>query len=115
MDERSSLSGATGSTEETCRTVEDAAALILAGVQFTDLNSGLFSQRITRARTIELGALAASVGAATFAPLELPTALAALEPLVAGLDRPHHRSSRRPSGSGANRGRRPAQPGRAVA
>jgi alpha-keto-acid decarboxylase len=80
-------SGATGSTEDTRRTIEDAAALILAGVQFTDLNSGLFSQRITRARTIELGARSASVGAATFAPLELPTALAALEPLVAGLDR----------------------------
>ena len=80
-------SGATGSTEETRRTVEDAAALILAGVQFTDLNSGLFSQRITRARTIELGARSASVGAATFAPLELPTALAALEPLVADLER----------------------------
>src|SRR4051794_31313866 len=46
-------SGATGSTEQTRSTVEDAAALILAGVQFTDLNSGLFSQRITRARTIE--------------------------------------------------------------
>jgi TPP-dependent 2-oxoacid decarboxylase len=80
-------SGATGSTEDTRRTIEDAAALILAGVQFTDLNSGLFSQRITRARTIELGAGSASVGAATFAPLELPTALAALEPLVAGLNR----------------------------
>ena len=79
-------SGATGSTEDTRRTVEDAAALILAGVQFTDLNSGLFSQRITRAQTIELGARSASVGAAAFAPLELPTALAALEPLVAGLD-----------------------------
>ena len=80
-------SGATGSTEDTRRTIEDAAALILAGVQITDLNSGLFSQRITRARTIELGARSASVGAATFAPLELPTALAALEPLVAGLER----------------------------
>jgi TPP-dependent 2-oxoacid decarboxylase len=80
-------SGATGSTEDTRRTVEDAAALVLAGVQFTDLNSGLFSQKITRARTVELGALSARVGAATFAPIELPTALAALEPLLAGLDR----------------------------
>ena len=53
--------------------VEDAAALILAGVQFTDLNSGLFSQRITRARTIELGAARRASGRATFAPLELPT------------------------------------------
>ena len=79
-------SGVTGSTEETRRTVEDAAALILVGVQFTDLNSGLFSQRIIRAGTVELGARSASVGAAAFAPLELPTALAALEPLVVGLD-----------------------------
>jgi alpha-keto-acid decarboxylase len=78
-------SGAAGSTAETCRVVEDAAALILAGVQFTDLNSGIFTQRITRARTIELGARSASVGAAVFAPLALPTALAALEPLVAEL------------------------------
>ncbi|MDT7554760.1 MAG: alpha-keto-acid decarboxylase [Pseudonocardiales bacterium] len=80
-------SGATGSTEDTRSTVEDAAALILAGVQFTDLNSGLFSQRITRSRTIELGALSAAVGAARFAPIELPTALAALQPLVADLQR----------------------------
>jgi alpha-keto-acid decarboxylase len=78
-------SGATGSTEATRAAVEDAAALILAGVQFTDLNSGLFSQRITRSRTIELGAATASVGSATFAPLELPTALTALAGLVAAL------------------------------
>jgi indolepyruvate decarboxylase len=77
--------GATGSPEPTRRVVEDAAALILAGVQFTDLNSGLFSQHITRARTIELGAGTARVGSATFAPIELPTALAALTPLVAAL------------------------------
>ena len=76
--------GATGSAEATRAVVEDAAALVLAGVQFTDLNSGLFSQKITRSRTIELGAATASVGAATFAPVELPTALAALVPLVAG-------------------------------
>lgn len=77
--------GAAGSTAETCRAVEDAAALVLAGVQFTDLNSGLFSQRITRSRTIDIGAHSASVGAAVFAPLALPSALAALEPLVAEL------------------------------
>lgn len=79
-------SGAAGSTEQTRRVVEDAAALILAGVQFTDLNSGLFTQRITRSRTIDVGARAASVGAATFAPIELADALTALAPLVA--DRP---------------------------
>ncbi|GAA1855515.1 alpha-keto-acid decarboxylase [Pseudonocardia ailaonensis] len=79
-------SGAAGSTEQTRRVIEDAAALILAGVQFTDLNSGLFSQRITRSRTIELGAGSASVGAATFAPVELPAALGALEGLLAELE-----------------------------
>ena len=77
--------GAAGSTAQTCRVIEDAAALILAGVQFTDLNSGMFTQRITRSRTIEIGAHSASVGAAVFAPLALSTALAALEPLVAEL------------------------------
>jgi alpha-keto-acid decarboxylase len=76
--------GATGSTEETRAAIEDAGALILAGVQFTDLNSGLFSQKITRSRTIELGAAAASVGSATFAPVSLPAALMALVPLVSG-------------------------------
>ena len=79
--------GAVGSTEQTRAAVEDAAALVLAGVQFTDLTSGLFSQRITRARTIELGARSASVGTAVFAPVELPAALAALQPLVAALER----------------------------
>ena len=59
--------------------------LIIAGVQFTDLNSGMFTHRITRERTIELGARSASVGAAMFAPLELPTALDALGPLVTSL------------------------------
>jgi TPP-dependent 2-oxoacid decarboxylase len=73
------------SPESTRAAVEDAAALIVAGVQFTDLNSGMFTQRITRERTIEIGAVSASVGAATFSPLELPTALAALEPLIADL------------------------------
>ena len=79
--------GASGSTEQTRSVVEDAGALVLAGVQFTDLNSGLFSQRIPRGRTIELQARSASVGAAVFAPLELSTALAALRPLVAALPR----------------------------
>jgi len=40
----------------------------------------MFTQRITRERTIELGARSASAGAAMFAPLELPTALGALGP-----------------------------------
>ncbi|MBB3675191.1 alpha-keto acid decarboxylase family protein [Modestobacter versicolor] len=77
--------GAAGSTERTREVVEDASVLVLAGVQFTDLNSGLFSQVVTRARTIELNAGSAAVGAAVFTPLELPAALGALRPLVAAL------------------------------
>jgi TPP-dependent 2-oxoacid decarboxylase len=73
------------SPEEVRTTVEDAAALIVAGVQFTDLTSGFFTQRITRPRTVELGPETASVGAATFSPVELPTALGALVPLVRDL------------------------------
>jgi alpha-keto-acid decarboxylase len=65
--------------------IEDARVLILAGVQFTDLNSGFFTQRVDRPHAIELAAASASVGAATFAPLALPDALAALAVLVAEL------------------------------
>lgn len=65
--------------------VEDAEALVLAGVQWTDLNSGLFTQHVSREHAIELGARSARVGAALFAPVELPAALTALVPLVTGL------------------------------
>ena len=73
------------SAEPVRAAVEDAPALIVAGVQFTDLTSGFFTQRITRARTVELGADTASVGAATFSPVELPAALEALVGLVGEL------------------------------
>jgi alpha-keto-acid decarboxylase len=67
------------------RTVEGAVVLILAGVQFTDLTSGFFSQQIVRQRTIEIGASAVSVGAALFPHVPLPTAIRVLTPLVAEL------------------------------
>jgi alpha-keto-acid decarboxylase len=67
------------------RTVEGTSVLILAGVQFTDLNSGFFSQQIIRPRTIELGASAASVGAALFSQVPLRTALRVLTSLVTEL------------------------------
>ena len=53
--------GAAGD-DATRRVVEDAEALILAGVQFTDLNTGQFTQRIPRDRTIEIAATGSSVG-----------------------------------------------------
>jgi TPP-dependent 2-oxoacid decarboxylase len=62
--------------------VESAEVLITAGVQFTDLNSGFFSQQLPRQRTVELGAESASVGAATFAPVGLGDALDVLGELV---------------------------------
>ncbi|MBV9581508.1 MAG: alpha-keto acid decarboxylase family protein [Chloroflexi bacterium] len=62
--------------------VEDASVLVVAGVQFTDLNSGLFTQHIPRMRTIELGVAIASVGAATFAPVSMGAALERLDRLV---------------------------------
>ena len=67
------------------RTVEGAAVLILSGVEFTDLTSGFFSQQIIRPQTIEIGASAASVGAALFPQVPLRTALRVLTSLVTEL------------------------------
>ena len=67
------------------RTVEGASVLILAGVQFTDLNSGFFSQQIDRERTIEIGGSAVSVGAALYSQVPLRTALQVLTSLVGEL------------------------------
>ena len=64
------------------RAVEDASALILAGVQFTDLNSGFFTQQIDRRRTIEIGATAVSVGSALYRRVPLRTAVRVLTGLV---------------------------------
>jgi indolepyruvate decarboxylase len=75
------------------RAVEEAPVLILAGVQFTDLTSGFFTQDLTRSRTIELGPQTASVGVASFSPVGLGTALRALRPLVAELSPPPPRTS----------------------
>ncbi|MBV9093419.1 MAG: alpha-keto acid decarboxylase family protein [Streptosporangiaceae bacterium] len=85
------------SAEVTRQVVEDAAVLIIAGVQFTDLNSGFFTQQITRPRTIEIGADAASVGAALFSPVPLRAAIQALIPLVAELATRRPRPAARPA------------------
>ncbi|GGL91129.1 indolepyruvate decarboxylase [Nakamurella endophytica] len=77
-------SGAAGD-QDARRTVEDAAVTVLAGVQFTDLNSGFFSQHLDRARTVEIDAEMSSVGDELFAPLRLVDALQALVPLVTAI------------------------------
>jgi alpha-keto-acid decarboxylase len=74
------------SSEDAARTaIEGAAVLILSGVEFTDLNSGFFSQQIVRPQTIEIGASAVSVGAALYPEVPLRTALRVLTSLVAEL------------------------------
>lgn len=70
------------STDDVRTTVEDADVLVVAGVQFTDLNSGFFTQQLDRDRTIELTPLAASVGHALYSPVSLPHALQALTDVV---------------------------------
>ena len=73
------------SAPEVRTAIEDAPALIVAGVEFTDLNSGFFTHQIPRARTIELGADAASVGPALFGPISIGTALHALAGIITEL------------------------------
>lgn len=62
--------------------IEQAPVLIVAGVQFTDLNSGFFTHQLDRERTIELGATTASVGWARFENISLPDALGVLADVV---------------------------------
>jgi TPP-dependent 2-oxoacid decarboxylase len=64
------------------RAVEEASLLILAGVQFTDLNSGFFTQQIDRRRTIEIGATAVSAGSALYRRVPLRTAVRILTEVV---------------------------------
>jgi TPP-dependent 2-oxoacid decarboxylase len=73
--------------------IEDCDVLIIAGVQFTDLNSGFFSQQIERWRTIELAPTIASVGAAQFEPVSMADALDHLTTIVSGLTSSHPASA----------------------
>ncbi len=91
------------------KTVEEAPVLILAGVEFTDLNSGFFTQQITRRRTIEVGATAASVGAALYEQVPLRIAVRVLAALVAELPSGRPRPGGRPAPASAPR--EPLEPG----
>jgi TPP-dependent 2-oxoacid decarboxylase len=70
------------STPAVKEAIEGADVLILAGVQFTDLTSGFFSQRLPD-RLIDVGARSSRIGGHTFAPLSLSDAVEALTSLVA--------------------------------
>jgi indolepyruvate decarboxylase len=72
----------TASDDAVRHAVEDAPVLITAGVQFTDLVSGFFSQRIDPARTIDIGAAQAAVSGKIFAPIDIHAALSALAALL---------------------------------
>ena len=72
------------SAEPVRRAIEDAPVLVTAGVVFTDMVSGFFSQRIDPARTIDVGAQQSTVANQVFAPLELEAALDALTGILAG-------------------------------
>ncbi len=66
------------SAEPVRTAIEDAPVLVTAGVVFTDMVSGFFSQLIDPARTIDIGQYQSSVAGVVFAPLEMDAALDAL-------------------------------------
>jgi len=62
--------------------IEQAPVLVTAGVVFTDMVSGFFSQRIDSARTIDIGQYQSSVAGQVFAPLEMGAALEAVAQIL---------------------------------
>lgn len=72
------------SAERVRAAIEGAPVLVTAGVVFTDMVSGFFSQRIDPARTIDIGQYQSSVADQVFAPLEMSAALQALATILTG-------------------------------
>jgi alpha-keto-acid decarboxylase len=70
------------SAEPVRRAIEEAPVLVTAGVVFTDMVSGFFSQRIDPVRTIDVGVQQSTVGNQVFAPLEMEAALEALTSIL---------------------------------
>lgn len=70
------------SAEPVRTAIEGAPVLVTAGVVFTDMVSGFFSQRIDPARNIDIGQYQSSVAGEVFAPLEMGTALEALATIL---------------------------------
>jgi alpha-keto-acid decarboxylase len=62
--------------------IEEAPVLVTAGVVFTDMVSGFFSQRIDPTRTIDVGQYQSTVADQVFAPLEMGAALEALAEIL---------------------------------
>jgi TPP-dependent 2-oxoacid decarboxylase len=72
------------SADSVRRAIEDAPVLVTAGVVFTDMVSGFFSQRINAARTIDIGPDQSAIAGRVYAPLDMAAALAALTAILAG-------------------------------
>jgi indolepyruvate decarboxylase len=70
------------SAEPVRRAIEEAPVLVTAGVVFTDMVSGFFSQRIDPARTIDIGPQQSTVGIEVFAPLDMTAALDAVTAIL---------------------------------
>ncbi|TYL52954.1 alpha-keto acid decarboxylase family protein [Agromyces mariniharenae] len=67
--------------------IESADLLVMSGVQFTDLTSGFFSQRIDPERTVEIRGEATRIGGTSYQPLAMGDALDAVtEAVVAAAD-----------------------------
>ena len=71
-----------GSDERVRRAIEEAPVLVTAGVQFTDMVSGFFSQKIDPSRTIDIGPNQSVVAGQVFAPLDMVAALEALTSIL---------------------------------
>jgi alpha-keto-acid decarboxylase len=72
------------SADSVRRAIEDAPVLVTAGVVFTDMVSGFFSQRINAARTIDVGPDQSAIAGRVYAPLDMAAALDALTAILAG-------------------------------
>lgn len=70
------------SAEPVRHAIEQAPVLVTAGVVFTDMVSGFFSQRIDPARNIDIGQYQSTVAGQVFAPLEMDAALDALTEIL---------------------------------
>jgi indolepyruvate decarboxylase len=71
------------SSPEVLEAVE-GAVVIQAGVQFTDLRSGFFSQHLQANATIDIGPRSISIGTTVFAPVAIEDALAAVTEILGG-------------------------------
>jgi indolepyruvate decarboxylase len=65
----------TASADPVRQAIEDAPVLVTAGVMFTDMVSGFFSQRIDPARTIDIGPDQSVIAGRVYAPLDMAAAL----------------------------------------